>query len=349
VALRARRVARIARSPVPTIVAARLAAKTKQPSPLKGARYAVEFAAVAAFAGMVRMLPRQAVPLLARVLGDLAFLVLRRDRRVALANLDIVLKDIVSPSDKRRLARATFRRLASVVLGLFRAPRVTRPQLDGMLEARDTLAVLRGHEARGKGVIVATAHYGDWELACHAMGLLGLPLLIVTEPMRNTRIEALFERLRTSSGNRAVPPRFAALKLFRALREGGRVAMMVDVNGRRARGGVWLDFFGLRVFNGSALAELALRTGAAVCFIAAKPLADGRTRLIHRLPIEFTPTDDHAADVQRLSQQVLDCCRDLIREDPGPWLWTYKRWKRRPTPEAEAEGYPFYSRYSETS
>ena len=72
----------------------------------------------------------------------------------------------------------------------------------------------------------------------------------------------------------------------------------------------------------------------------------GRTRLVCRPPIEFERTGDQEADVKALSQQVLDCCRDLILEDPGPWLWTYKRWKRRPTPEAE--GYPFYSRYAET-
>jgi Kdo2-lipid IVA lauroyltransferase/acyltransferase len=330
-----------------TIVAARLGAKAKhERSGCKGARYALEFAAVAAFEAWVRLLPRGVVLLLARGLGNTAYLLLRRDRRVALANLEIVLRNAVPVSEKRRIARATFRRLASVVLGLFWAPRMTRRRLDSLLDGEETLADLRGLAARGKGVIVATAHYGDWELACHAMGLLGLPLLIVTEPMPNKRIEMLFERLRASSGNRAVPPRYAALKLFRALRQGGRVAMMVDVNGRRARGGVWLDFFGLQVFNGSALAELALRTGAAVCFVAAKPLPGGRTRLIHRPPIEFAPTGDHAADVQALSQQVLDCCRDLIREDPGPWLWTYKRWKRLPTPGAE--GYPFYSRYAET-
>ena len=117
---------RIARSPGPTIVAARLGAKAKQPSPLKGARYAVEFAAVAAFAGMVRVLPRRAVLRLGRVLGDVAYLLLRHDRRVAPANLDIVLRDDLSSGEKRRMARATFRRLASVVLGLFRAPRMTR-------------------------------------------------------------------------------------------------------------------------------------------------------------------------------------------------------------------------------
>src|SRR4051812_9305336 len=97
--------------PPATIFAARLGAKAKQPSPLKGARYTLEFALVAAFAAMVRLLPRRVVLLLGRGLGDIAYLLLRRDRRVALANLDIVLNHSVSPREKRRMASATFRRL----------------------------------------------------------------------------------------------------------------------------------------------------------------------------------------------------------------------------------------------
>src|SRR4051794_28254808 len=89
-----------------TIFAARLGAKAKErsPSPLKRARYALEFAAVAAFAASIRLLPRPVVLLLARGLGDAAYLLLRHDRRVALANLDIALKGEIAPRDKRRMA-----------------------------------------------------------------------------------------------------------------------------------------------------------------------------------------------------------------------------------------------------
>ena len=192
-------------------------------------------------------------------------------------------------------------------------------------------------------MVVAAAHYGDWESACHALALAGFPLLTVAEPMPNRLVERFVARLRAAAGNRAVAPRFALLKLMRGLRNGERVAMMADVNGRRGRGGVWLDFFGLRVFNGAALAELALRTGSAVAFVAAESLPAGRTRLSCRL-VEPVITGNRAVDVRSLSQQVLDHCRDLIRADPEPWLWTYKRWKRRPTPEQGA--YPFYSKHA---
>src|SRR3954451_8779050 len=77
-------------SPPATIFASRLGAKAKHgsPSPLRSARYALEFAAVAGFAASVRLLPRPVVLLLARRLGDAAYLLLRHDRRVALANLN---------------------------------------------------------------------------------------------------------------------------------------------------------------------------------------------------------------------------------------------------------------------
>ena len=163
---------------------------------------------MAALAAWVRLLPRAAVLLLAPGWGRWPTCCCGADRRVALANLDIVLPDTVSRSEKRAdrpgdLSPAR-RGRARVVLG----PRMTRRRIDGLLDAEETLTVLRHLESRGKGVIVATAYYGDWEQACHAMGLLGLPLLIVTEPMRNKRIEAMF----SGSAHPAQPGRSAEIR-----------------------------------------------------------------------------------------------------------------------------------------
>jgi KDO2-lipid IV(A) lauroyltransferase len=152
-------------------------------------------------------------------------------------------------------------------------------------------------------------------------------------------------RLRGLSGHTIVHPRFAVVKLFKAVSRGETVAVLVDANARRGRGGVWLDFFGLKVFNTSAVAELAMRTGAAVVFAAAQPVAGngGRIRILFGPEIEVANTGDHERDALVTSQRCLDCCAELIRTNPEHWLWTYKRWKRRPS--AEVGGYPFYSKY----
>ena len=137
------------------------------------------------------------------------------------------------------------------------------------------------------------------------------------------------------------------LKLFKTLRRGGAIALMVDVNARRGRGGAWLDFFGVPVFNTPAVAQLARRTGAAIVFVTAHPLPGGRLKLLFGPQIEPTASGDEPGnepgDVQATSQHCLDECAALVRKNPEHWLWTYKRWKRRPA--ASAGPYPFYSKY----
>ena len=307
------------------------------------ARYAVEAGFIAGLAGLLLLLPRAAVMWIARTMGSVACSLSGQNRQVARANLDLVLGDTVAPAEKARMARAAFQRFTMNVLGLLWAPRLSARQVNRLVDFGNIPECIGRADAAGKGVIMLTSHYGDWELMCLAAAARGMSMLMVTEPPPNPLTGRLIDRMRRATGNRTLPPRFAVLKLFRTLRAGERVGLMVDVNGRRGRGGVWVDFFGLPVFNGSAAAELALRTGAAVLFGAAHPLPDGRFRL-HARPVEFNPTGDHAADVNALSQKFMDCCRDLILQDPAPWLWTYKRWKRRPTEERGK--YPFYSRYA---
>jgi KDO2-lipid IV(A) lauroyltransferase len=145
------------------------------------------------------------------------------------------------------------------------------------------------------------------------------------------------------SGHVTVHPRFAVVKLFKAVSRGETIGVLVDVNARRGRGGVWLDFFGLPVFNSAAIAELAIRTGAAILFGYARPLPGRRVEVVLGPEIEPPSTGDREKDVLATSQRCLDCCAELIRKDPEHWLWTYKRWKRRPS--AEVGAYPFYSKY----
>ncbi len=107
------------------------------------------------------------------------------------------------------------------------------------------------------------------------------------------------------------------------------------------RGGVWLNFFGLPVFNNSAMAALALRTGAAIVCSVGHPLPGGRARVVYSPKIEFSPTGNYEADLQTLSQKCLDFCEDLVRRNPEHWMWSYKRWKHCPTPDRSR--FPFYA------
>ena len=312
--------------------------------PLKRLRYALEGAALRGLAGVVRRLPHRLMLGLADAVAWTLVRVMGEDKRVALANLDIAFGDARSADEKAVIFRAAVRNLCRTLVGLLWSPNVGRDNLDQFVlidpveEAR-----VRATMAGGRGVIFITPHYGNWELSCLMLGYRGVPMTIVAEPTKNPALSALVNDLRSRSGHRVIEPKYAVLKLMKALARGEATAMVADVNGRRRRGGVWSDFFGLKVFNGSGLAELALRTNAAIIAGVGVPLPDGRVRV--RLTGEITAprTGDHAADVQALTDAYTRVVEGVIRDAPEHWLWTYKRWKRRPGPEQGA--YPFYSRY----
>jgi len=321
-----------------------LGTKDKPVSVWKGFRRRVEGAGLAVMAGLIPRLPRSAALGFGGFLGWLAYVILAHDRAVARANLDIAFGDVMPRREKRRLVRLAFHNAALNAAGLFWAPRLSPQNIRQYAEYDEASEEwFRQIKGRGKGVILVTPHYGDWELMSLAAGFAGAPYTTIMEPTKNPALERTITRLRSLSGHSIIHPRFAVVKLFKAVSRGETVAVLIDVNARRGRGGVWLDFFGLQVFNTAAVAELAMRTGAAIVFAAAHPLPGRRTRIQFGPEIEVSRSGDHERDVQVTSQRCLDECAKLIREKPDSWLWTYKRWKRRPTPEKD--GYPFYSKY----
>lgn len=306
-------------------------------------RYWLELAGLRIFARLVPRFSRAAVQRAGHAIGWLGFQLSPKLRRLALANLDVAFGDTKTRAEKRRIALRSSQNFAATMLALFWSPRLDAQVIRGLVEV-DAAAVerVRQLQATGKGVIFQTLHFGDWELLSHTAAYSGIPMTVVMDNLRNTGIEELLISLRAHSGHEIITEHNAAPKLLRALRRGGNIALLIDLNAPMDRGGVWLNFFGRPVFNNAAVAALALRTGAAIVCGVAFPLPGGRARVEYGPEIEFTPTGDEAADVRALSQKCLDFCEDLVRRQPEYWLWSYKRWKNAPT--ADLTGYPYYTR-----
>jgi Kdo2-lipid IVA lauroyltransferase/acyltransferase len=304
----------------------------------KRVRFRLEWLAAETLALIIPVFPRRFVVQLGYALGWLAFC--GPARRVALQNLDVAFGDTKTPADKTRIARGSLQNFVATILCLFWGRRLTPENFHEFVEI-DEASLAHAHTVlrRGKGLVFATLHYGDWELIGLTSAFVGLPLTIVQEGMRNEALQELFARLRGVTGHRVVPQELAATKLYRTLREGGITALLVDLGSNRRGGGLWLDFFGLPAFSSPAFAALALRTGASVLFGYALPLPNGRVRLVFGPEVERQPEDDARA----LAQRALKMCEDLIRRQPEYWLWSYKRWTPRPTEERGR--YPEYSRH----
>ena len=288
---------------------------------------------------IVPRLSRRMILRLARVLGWLSYATSRHLRRVALANLAIVAPDR-SDVARRRLARQSFTTFALVMLDTFWLARHTRERINALVEFDPSFSFI----LEPRPVVCLSAHLGNWEVLGLAIACRGQSLTSVVAPLKNERVDPLFNDLRNATGQVMVQRQGAVRHLLKALRQGHKIALLLDQNTKPVEGGVFVDFFGLKVPVSSAPALLALRTGAPVIIGVCLPTEAGHYRTHPLLHVDTAglPADQEDA-VRTLTQRIADGTAHLVRTYPEYWLSSYKRWKIRPDGEP-ADRYPFYTR-----
>ena len=184
--------------------------------------------------------------------------------------------------------------------------------------------------AQGKGVLFFTGHFGFWELHALAHALALQPMAVLARPLDNPLLHDLLEPIRGATGNsRDLPPRRGPARAARARREPG-VAMLIDQH-ITARDAVYVDFFDRPAATTSALAALALRTGAPVVPVFALPLPGGRYRMIYEHPVEPPPADDPGRRSASSRSAAPTCSRCTCGAIPELWLWMHRRWRDAPS------------------
>ena len=180
-----------------------------------------------------------------------------------------------------------------------------------------------------QGIIFTSGHYGSWELLAVALSRLGYPVTTVIRPVSNPFINKYLKRLRQSGGQRVVEKGGAVRALLRELRQGRNAAFLVDQDARRE--GVFVDFLGRPACTYTSFARLSISTGAPVAFIYAEDLLPGPRFRIEVSDVVWPRTDvDRDEEVFRITQRITHDLEELVRENPGEWMWTQRRWKTWP-------------------
>lgn len=231
------------------------------------------------------------------------------------------------PEDARRRARAVARHLARVVLELpglwLGGPRglERRLRIEGFERLGPALAARRG-------VVLVSAHLGNWEALAASARVARVPLVMVVRPPRGALSRLGIAAVRRRLGARAVPEGDALSAARAALRSGAAVGLVIDQR-PPARHAVPGTFLGLPAAISKAPAVLALGTGAPVFTALAHRAPDG----IHVVSVDgpFSPPEGGAGTV---ADRVAGLTRVLsarveaaVREHPDQWLWMHRRWK----------------------
>jgi KDO2-lipid IV(A) lauroyltransferase len=278
-------------------------------------------------------LPQQVALRIGSIMAGVAYYFAGRLRRTGERNLRLAFPER-SPSERRRLLRGCFQNLGRL-LGVFSQFATANPKdLQPMIEC-EGLEHLEAAQSNGKGVILFTGHVGAWELTSFALSLFDHPLSFLVRRIDNPKIETLIDRARTRLGNRTIDKTSAAREMLQTLQAGGTLGILVDLN-TLDREGIFVDFFGVPASTTFMLGKLALRTGADVLPVFA-PWDKQRQRFLLKIdgPLSFDSTGNEEEDVRRLTQSFTSVVENYVRRYPDQWLWIHRRWKTRPTGEAE--------------
>ena len=180
--------------------------------------------------------------------------------------------------------------------------------------------------ARQKGIVLVTAHLGNYEMAAQSVPcFLGLQMTAVAKKMRNDRLNHFIHYLRTRFGNKIIYKKGALPEMMQTLRQGAIVAILMDISRRFE--GVEVNFFGRRATATPAAALLGLRCKSPI--VPAFCHRNSKGELIAQIepPIELKRTKDLRFDLQANTQQITDRVERAIRCYPDQWNWTLKRWK----------------------
>jgi len=286
-------------------------------------RYWLENVAVACLSVVMRVIPRRTGLALGAALGHLFYLLHGCRRQLAVDNLRAAFPSRTEAECKAVLW-ATFGHLGRQVVELFNVEVMTGAEMMELVEVEGEERVEQAR-ARGKGVLYYTGHFGYWELLVMDHSLRFTPLVVVARTLDNPLLDRMLERIRTRVGTRVVPRQGAIRGLLRALLDCGSVGVMIDQHAQD-RSAVMVDFFNRPAATTSAIATLALRTGAPVIPAFGLPLPGGRYRMVYEAPIK-PPADDDPDPVLTYTQRCTDVLEMYVRRYPELWLWMHRRWR----------------------
>jgi KDO2-lipid IV(A) lauroyltransferase len=290
-----------------------------------------ECAALALPWALLRALPFERAVRMGAAMGQAVSVFDLHNCSIARRNLEIAFAAI-SESERGRILHATYRNFGRMIAEWVHFFELDRANIERYVayERREFWddAIQRSD---GRGIVVLTGHFGNFELLSLAHSIYGNRVAIVQRPNRNPVLDNAVAARRQRFGNRTVAHKGAAREVIRLLRNDWMVAVPLDLDTRH---GVFVDFFGMPAATSAALARIAMATGAPV--LPAFMVREGQTprhRITFLPVIELHSTGDRRECVGANTQSFTSVIEAMIRLHPDHWNWIHRRWKTRPDGE----------------
>ena len=274
------------------------------------------------------LLPLQWVLNLACLFGRLLWHCYAEGRRRALENLKASFPD--KDDDWRvRTAQRSFEHIAMLGVDVMLTPRLARKTNWQQYSCYRQVEQVKWLMQEGKGLVLVTGHYSNFEIMGYILGLFGFPIYSVARPLDNRFVDRYIRGIREKKGQKIIDKKGASLLMSQVSSAGAALGLIADQDAGKK--GIFVDFFGRRASTFKSIALLALTRDIPIAVGYSRRQGNrfffeiGVQRVI--FPHEWADQKDPVTWITREYTQAIEA---FVREDPTQYWWVHRRWKTRP-------------------
>ena len=285
-----------------------------------------------ALGAVARALPFEVAGDLGAALGAAAFFLLGRRRRIAIDNVTRALGPTPGGLGAETVARRAFVQLGRTFVEFLALPAQRREDLLARIEFAG-FEPFRERALAGRGAVMVTGHFGNWELLGMFGGLGVAPVKYLLPRQTNPGSDEYLNEVRRRVGVEPITIGKGMRAGVRAIQEGAFLGMLPDQDARRA--GIHVPFFGRPASTHTGPARIAIAANVPIGVAVIERSGRGRFRARVVRVLTPDPSGDKKAEVRRLTEGITRALEEAIRGRPDHWYWIHRRWKT-PPPEEEA-------------
>ena len=287
-------------------------------------KHNLEYALALSSTKFARMLSPKAADRLAVGLGNLVYRLSGSRRDIAYNNLKMALGDDLSDHEIREIVHRVFQNVARSLIEFARFGKVGRDRVRQVFVGDDRGILAKVH-AGGKGAILTTAHYGNWELTGSYPALHGYPVDFLVGDQHNEKVDNLVNDFRRQIGVGIISAKTGLRSVFKCLKENRILGISPDQHAPSGR--LVMNFFGRPASVAKGAALFAIRANSVILPVVSRRERYDRHVITFADPIYPPDTGDEEADIRTMVETYNRFFEAEIRKYPDQWMWTHRRWK----------------------
>lgn len=275
----------------------------------------------------VRKLNRMNAIRLLQCLGLLGFHLASGERKKTIRHLTMAFGNSKTRREIHLIARRVFLNLSIAVADAIRLPISVQRDL-GRFVSASGFHHIQKNLSGGKGAIIMTGHFGNWELLGAFLVQNGVPLSVVGTEAYDSRLDKMIVETRRQAGYETLTRGKGTRKMISGLKKGAAIGILFDQDTKVE--GVFVDFFGRPAHTAVGPVVIAQKYNIPIIPVFIRHTENFTYHVHCQAPLELVNSGDAQKDIVTNTQLCSDVYERLIRQYPDQWVWMHRRWKKQP-------------------